>query len=451
MVWRFLITITLLCNSLYSFTVFESISFYNEMIKRVNASDKAIIEELIKSEVYKEVLDPRNIAILRQLESKEIIRSWGKHKTLLKAFLDEQLLQKSEKKLYFYLRDAFREVGRGTVDQNLIEVIRQVIRSDYLALISDLQFRILIQALDHEGYLVKFYRVIGDLVKIHEDKDFLARWNMAFEKRRAADDSSHAELRLSTLLKLAEIYPGDLIVSARRIRDSGFFEVFYREAVQKIVRGDLYKVFFSYFKRDGLGSNLQSMMENDLLIKALDIAQKKSSNQIRKRVLELKKGSKSSKLAFLGSPGFQVFTNPNYIAELIFLDRNGLLSKLPEIIDNLVILSDSRFYKLHDEVTSFLAIKSKAVKKQLHRVQKQRNDREICYQNMLRIMEKRAEYNLMYREPINLQNPEARKRLFEMLDNSSEITCPMGGVYSSTEYGWVYCSVHGRSPVPQYE
>ena len=96
MVWRFLITITLLCNSLYSFTVFESISFYNEMIKRVNASDKAIIEKLIKSEVYKEALDSRNIAILRQLESKGIIRSWAKHETLLKAFLDEQLLQKSD-------------------------------------------------------------------------------------------------------------------------------------------------------------------------------------------------------------------------------------------------------------------------------------------------------------------------------------------------------------------
>ena len=231
MVWRLLITIALLCNSLYSFTVFESIPFYNEMIKRVNASDRVIIEELIKSEVYKEVLDPRNIAVLKQLESKGIIRSWAKHKTLLKAFLDEQLLQKSEKKLYFYLRDAFREVGRGTVDQNLIEVIRQVIRSDYLALISDLQFRILIQALDREGYLVKFYRVIGDLVKIQEDKDFLAKWDMAFEKRRAADNSNHAELRLSTLLKLAEIYPGDLIVSARRIRDSGFFEVFYNKCL----------------------------------------------------------------------------------------------------------------------------------------------------------------------------------------------------------------------------
>ena len=66
------------------------------------------------------------------------------------------------------------------------------------------------------------------------------------------DNSSDAELRISTLLKLAEIYAGDLIASARRIRDSGFFEVFYTQTVQSIVQGDLYKVFFSYFKKDNL-------------------------------------------------------------------------------------------------------------------------------------------------------------------------------------------------------
>ena len=440
-----------MCNSPHSFTVFEPPSFYDEMIKRVDHKERKLIQKLIESEVYREALDPKNTKILTQLESKGVISSWAKHKTLLKQFLDEQVLNKSENKLYFYLRDAFREVGRGTIDQKLTEVIKQVIRSDYLALISDLKFRILIQDLNREGYLIKFYRIIGDLIKIYENEDFYKRWEMAFEKRKKVDDANHAELKLSTLLKLAEIYPGDLITSARRIRDSGFFEIYYRKAVQKIINSDLYAVFFSYFKKDSLGGNVQIMMENNLLMKALGIAQRRSSNQMRKKVFDLKKGSKSSKLSFLASSGFRVFTSPNDIADLIYLNRNGLLSKLLEIIDTIEVLSESRFYKLRDDVKDFLALKSQARLKQLNRTKKKRNSRQICYQNMLRIMQKREAYNLKYREPIDLQDSKSRERLFEMFDAPESITCPTGGVYNSTEYGWVYCPLHGKSPVPQYE
>ncbi len=451
MVWRLVTILVLFCKSLHSFTVFESISFYQEMVKRVDDDDKKIIRDLMRSEIYKDSLDSRNIVILKRLESKGVVSSWAKHEGVLKQFLDQRLLYKSEKKLYFYLRDAFREVGRGVLDKNLIEAIRQVIRSDYLALLSDVQFRILIQTLNREGCLIKFYKVIGDLVKIHENKDFLNKWEVAFKKRRAVDDSGDAELRISTLLKMSEMYTSDLMASARRIRDSGFFEVFYTQAVQNIVQGDLYKVFFSYFKKDDLGHNLQLMMENDLLIKALDLAQKKSTAQMRKSVLELKSGSQSSKLAFLASLGFQVFVSPNYIAELLFLDRAALLSNLPKILAHLHTLSDSNFQEIYDDVTVFMDLSSQAENKQLRRTEKRQNERQICHQNMLKIMQKRANYNLMYREPLDLNDPEARARLFGMFNDSSGISCPSGGVYSTTEYGWVYCSIHGRSPVPQYE
>ena len=137
MVWRFVLIFLLFCQSLQPFTVFESISFYQEMLKRVNDGDKKIIRDLIQSEVYKKTLDSHNIEILKRLEIQGIVSSWAKHESVLKQFLDERLLHKSEKKLYFYLRDAFREVGRGVLDKNLIEAIKQVIRSDYLALLSD--------------------------------------------------------------------------------------------------------------------------------------------------------------------------------------------------------------------------------------------------------------------------------------------------------------------------
>jgi len=242
-----------------------------------------------------------------------------------------------------------------------------------------------------------------------------------------------------------------LMVSARNIRDSGFFEVFYTEAVQNIVQGDLYRVFFSYFKKDNLGHNIQLMMENNLLMKALSLAQKKSANHMRKNVLKLKKEAKASKLAFLGSLGFKAFVSPNYIAELLFLDRNGLLSNLPTILGKLLILSDSRFQKNYDDVTNFLYLRSQSAKKQRNTDQKLKTERQICHQNMLEIMQKRANYNLMYRESINLNEGETRERLFSMFSDSQRLRCPTGGVYRTTEYGWVYCSVHGRSPVPKYE
>ena len=57
----------------------------------------------------------------------------------------------------------------------------------------------------------------------------------------------------------------------------------------------------------------------------------------------------------------------------------------------------------------------------------------------------------MYRESLDLNDSKARERLFGMITDSHSLGCPSGGVYGTTEYGWVYCSVHGRSPVPKYE
>ena len=75
MVWKFVIIFLLFCQSLHPFTVFESISFYQEMLKRVNDSDKKIIRDLMKSKVYKSTLDPHNIEILKRLEIEGIVSS----------------------------------------------------------------------------------------------------------------------------------------------------------------------------------------------------------------------------------------------------------------------------------------------------------------------------------------------------------------------------------------
>ena len=101
-------------------------------------------------------------------------------------------------------------------------------------------------------------------------------------------------------------------------------------------------------------------------------------------------------------------------------------------------------------MTDFLYLRSQVKNKQLSRTQKRHTDRQICHQNMLKIMQ-RADYNLMYRESLDLNDSKARERLFGMITDSHSLSCPSGGVYSTTEYGWVYCSVHGRSPVPKYE
>lgn len=448
---KVLLIISATCRDLSAMSAFQSASFYKEMLKRVPELDQNLVKDFLGSSIFEYTEHPVTNQILRKLESNQILKSWNQHKDFFEKVLDDELLEKSEKKLYFHLRDAFRQAGRSTTDSESINAIKRIIRSDYLALISDLRFRVLIKSLEDLGYLHKFYSVVGDLVKIFNNRKFVDRWDVAFNRQKSKVSISDAEIRVSTMLNLASVFSDDFLMAARRIRDSGFLEEYYKPNVQKLVNSDLYKVFFEYFKRDSLASDLQTMMRANLLLPALQSARDSSTKLIREKILDSNYGSKASKLIFLNSSGFKAFVDPEYVVDLIYLSKVGLLDKLPQILETIDKLSDPRFNQESDKINKFLAFKASEISKQKIKRSKKHNELEVCYQNMNAIMLKRKEYNLKYREALNLRNEVARERILEMVDRPGLLRCPSGGFYDTTEYGWVSCSRHGKSLIPNYE
>ena len=76
--------------------------------------------------------------------------------------------------------------------------------------------------------------------------------------------------------------------------------------------------------------------------------------------------------------------------------------------------------------------------------------RSGCFKNMDILMGKREEYNLRYREEIDLQNQSKRSRFWNIV-GKKDLLCPDSGEYHSTEFGWVYCTIHGKARIISHE
>lgn len=451
MISRLSVIIGFICVELSIASVFQSDEFYEELGKRLPVADQKTVETLRSSKIFQATQEAKINKSLRKLESEDVFKSWHQYKDILQRFLENNLLRKSEKRLYFFLRDSFRVSGRSVTNSSEIDAVKGVIKSDYLALISDIRFRLLIKALEDHNYLYKFYSVVGDLVKIYGNKDFVRRWNLTIARKESKVSESEAEVRVSTMISLASVFSEDLLNAARRIRDSGVFEEYHKPELKEWVNSDLYKLFFEYFNRDGLGENIQIMMRAGLLKPALKRVNKNREKYLREQVEKFDLGSLDTRLAFLGTSGFRVFLNSRFTSDLLKLSEGGFLIEFLQILPELIELSDSRFDKQRQEVIEYLTFKEAQISQQRLEGNKKQIDSKNCSSNMNKIMLKRRDYNLKYRIALDLENKLARERLINMLDKSSSIECPLGDPYTTTEYGWVVCPIHGKASIPNYE
>ena len=440
-----------MCIELSMASVFQSDEFYEELAKRLPEAVQERVQTLRSSKAFQSTQEPEINKSLRNLEREDVFQSWYQYKDILKKFLESNLLRKSEKRLYFFLRDSFRIAGRSTTNPQEIDAVKEIIKSDYLALISDIRFRLLIKALDDNDCLYKFYSVVGDLVNIYGNQDFVRRWNLAIERKKSKDSQSDSEIRVATMMSLASVFSEDLLDAARRIRDSGFFEEYYKPELRDLANGDLYELFFEYFKRDGLGKNIQIMMRAGLLEPALKRVNRNREKYLRAQVEKFDLGSIDSRLAFLGSSGFKIFLNSKFTSDLLKLTKENFLIEFIQILPLFVELSDSKFDKERREVGEYLAFKSMQILQRKMEGKKKEDDSNNCSRNMNKIMLKREEYNMKYRVTLDLQDKLARERLINLLKEPSSIHCPLGEAYTTTEYGWVICPIHGKAAIPHYE
>jgi hypothetical protein len=246
-------------------------------------------------------------------------------------------------------------------------------------------------------------------------------------------------------------FPQEVRDRAGRIRDSAYFSMYYEPEVQRVVNSDLFGVFENFFQRDFLGDKVQKLYETGLLSQAIEKGNSAHERYAR-RLLEtyVKEDNMQLMQTFLKSGGFAVFFDPKWAAEIHYLNKNNILLRISESADELAVLLSPDLADIFIDVEKFYLAESERLHSRSRRRLQQEEEKKLCLENMLILMQGRERYTLKYREEVDLNDPEKKMRYLKFLE-ASGLRCPSGGEYHSTEHGWIYCDRHGKAPIPDYE
>jgi hypothetical protein len=322
-----------------------------------------------------------------------------------------------------------------------------ILDSDFLAVVSDMQFRSMLAPLFDNGFMETFFSVIGNLIFLESNEEFKQKWD---DKERELKSLGRSEetARISALMSLVENSPDAIREKAVRLRDSGYYEKIY--SYRDWLKKDLFQVFVDFFRQGELAKNVQKLMQKNILMFNFERAARDHERYVKRQTAEL--GVKDSKrlAQFLKTRGFEVFVAPEWSNEIWILWKSGVLHLLGKHMDSLVILASKELEKQYDEVESYLTAQSE---KQYHKTKLKKKYKELeetCQKNMSIMMKGRQRYNRIYRETVDLENEAKRKRFLKLLGVQG-LHCPDDGEYKTTEYGWIYCTRHGKALIPEYE
>ena len=415
-----------------------------EFSRRIPPEDSTRLQRLMRAQTFQKLREPRRRKIMKELESFEVMNSWADHKRELSILLKSDLLSKADKKRYFYMRESLREAGRSTLKEEVVTAVKTLIRSDFLPLLSDPVFRSYLSPLLENGHLEKLFNIAGDYSYFRHTAEFWGDWSESVLP--TATTSDPVFLTISTLMRLVEDSTDDIRAKARRIRDSEYFE----PSTFALVTEELYRVFLEIILKPKTGSAIQKVMEEYLLIPAIKRAHIDWESSLIRSIQSLDNMSEQSTASFLRSEGFRVFANSRFSSALLEFQKAGVLKDLPEISRDWSLLLDPRFKEDHEKVQSFMKAVERERRKENTRLKAYAQRKNFCYKNMDIFMGKREEYNLKYREEVDLQMIPKRERFFKLLGNQT-FQCPDSGHYQSGEFGWIYCTIHGKARFTKYE
>jgi|GEM_PF-997580 len=442
-IWFFSWFLAIVCSTVSSRNNVFELDHLFELQRRSKGRLNGAVSSLLNSPQYRILVSPRNRLVVQKLEEEGVLLSWSIQKKILREFIKAEIYDTVEDMRYFHYRDAFREVGRSTVNPAEIDAMKRLLRSEFLALFTDLQFRIVLSRLQGVGFLEIFYSRIGDLQTLYSDSEFVGRWERATQ--RIQKSSKDAQARVSSMMRLARVYGQDYVASARRIRDSGYFEKAFTPEVAQWVDSDIFQLYRSYFNNRLLASSVQILAESKLLQKAIDQGDRAILKEYRNQALKIPGFSEAELLSFLSSPGFRIFLESKLSVELGYLFNNNLIEPILNVVDDLLEVAKEEYVPKNAEVKEFLDLRRLRREEALLRKQKEDEESKICHENMKILMDKREEYNLRYREGVQLEVPEKRELFFELIPQGEKILCPVGGEYRNTEFGWIFCTKHGKA------
>jgi hypothetical protein len=447
----FLFIILALFTPAHEVSVFQDRVFYEEWLHRSDSLEFSELKRRLDSPFFQKTQNLVNRSLLRRLEAEGVLASWTEHPAIFLAFLREALPRKAEDRRYYYLRRALRQARRSVTHGPTIRAVDSVLQSDFPALISEPRFRSMLASLEQLGVLHALFKVTADLNFLSRVPGFKEKWDQTLEK----DSENLALATVRAMMVVAQGYPESVRVRARRIRDSGYYEQFYEKEAQALMQEGLFRVFQSYLVEGELADSIQAMMHQNLLVSALDQASIEVNRFLASGVRNLKNISAETLEIFVASSGFKIFQDARWIVDLLHLEKEGVLLGLAETLPLWKRLLEEKYALRFREVDDLMQARARIGRLERDVARIALASQKVCYANMRLLMQAREEYNLKYRQEIDLQDAKKTRRLYELLGarvlKGTEPKCPDLGEYHSTEYGWITCSIHGKLPLESHE
>ncbi|MBW7877150.1 MAG: hypothetical protein H3C47_14305 [Candidatus Cloacimonetes bacterium] len=427
----------------------QSEETYVELEAELDASEKEKLLPLIRSTVFKRILQQPYLETLHQIPE-EVWLSFQKYEKLLQYLLDTQLLQDWDKVQYQIVREALMTASRAQIQLKDRDIVKILASGPLPAVFSDIEFRSIVYQLHVKKILLPWVKGLADYEELKLEpnlKDLMSSPEFMKES---------GEVQLSKVMEALQDQGEEVLSKGRRLRDLRWFEIVASSEFGEIFQneGSLGKVFYELIKNSKHMTVLRQAGQTDALELALHGSIHSGRDWIRSTVSrymslsdEFRNPDSKFMDEFLESPVMEYLFSWKYAYEVKQLLRGSILGAVVSNLSLLKILNSPSMARKFEMVQKRI---SEAREKRLLQEKRQNlraSEKDECLKNMDLLMSARSGYNRKYRQGIDLNSREGQNRMRGFLPKGIPV-CPAQGEYRNSEREWIYCTLHGPARIP---
>lgn len=444
---RILLCLLVLIFEVHAASFLRPLAVYEELAERLAAEDRQALLPFLASRELSRMMEPDYREVLTGMPAVLLtqIHSWRRE---VQIYLDEKVIADWDKQLFLHFRDELLTMSRATADQTQQVRFRSLALGQIPAILTDIQFRPILAALYSRNVLFPWLMGLSDYHHLLDSQ-------LGPLLRSSEFRSGSVEMMSETMMKAAQSLPESVLSRARRLRDLRWFSISYGPDMAELEKAygtatelletlliqtrqmDLLRESFNPRQMEELASLLIARNRSwlDQQLSQILVSRKLLLPQDRDFIEQFMQSELCLFLFSYGdTDGFRRLLNGGVFLALV--QYSGAIQRL--LAPDLVQLLDS----IEGDLKSLQEARQQ--KEQENKTRASRKNR--CQSAMRAWMSVREQFSLKFREPMMLQDPHHREEALKLLQKSPD-PCPDGGQHLTSPHEWIYCTIHGPSPI----
>ena len=428
-------------------TWIRSHAFYREYFAQKPPVTGSEEEKFWRSRFLKKLEEPSLRSLLEPFDDFDLLRETLKFEALILALMDKELHIRLSSNRFRFLRDAFLRISRGSVGREG-ELARVLALSELPSLLSRKELQPMIGSLLEAGLLSAWLGGVRGAFRMLESHPDLAELQPAQDTQPEAD--------AVRLMEKAQGFSVEVLEAARHLRDVKFVEA-VRSPEFFAIAGrfqDGIHLLATLIHHSDAAPLLYEASHTGLLSRVFEEARRLEADWVADRLSEIHSQSlrsleSSVMVSFQHSRVGGILLGWSQVARVERLIREGLFQEWIQILPALVKMDEGEgrelFVRLSENQASLALREERVEERQIRRQEL----KAACLESMRMLMKVRERYNLLKRERIRLDDEGSAQELNRLAGDPPP--CPSGGEYRNTPSEWIFCTVHGRAPIPANE